>query len=143
MIPENYADEIAPGTEAVITYDSRHYPGAVKSISPEVEGSRVRGVVVFSGEAPDGLKQNQRVPTRLVMETRTDVMKVPRGPFLEAGAGRQAYVIEDGIAYLRPIEIGSLSVAEVEVVGGLEIGDQIIISDTTRFQGVERVLLRD
>jgi HlyD family secretion protein len=143
MIPENYADEIAPGTEAVVTYDSREYPGAVKSISPEVEGSRVRGVVVFSGEAPEGLKQNQRVPTRLVLETKTDVLKVPRGPFLEAGAGRQAYVLEDGIAYLRPIEVGSLSVGEVEVVGGLEIGDQIIVSDTTRFQGAERILLRD
>jgi HlyD family secretion protein len=143
MIPENYADEITPGTEAVVTYDSREYPGAVKSISPEVEGSRVRGVVEFTGQAPAGLKQNQRVPTRLVLETKTDVMKVPRGPFLEAGAGRQAYVIEDGIAYLRPIEVGSLSVGEVEVVGGLELGDEIIISDTTRFLGAERILLRD
>jgi len=70
-------------------------------------------------------------------------MKVPRGPFLEAGAGRQAYVLEDGIAVLRPIRVGSLSVSEVEIVSGLEIGDQIIISDTARFQGAERILLRD
>lgn len=143
MVPENYADEIAPGTEAVITYDSRDYPGAVKSISPEVEGSRVRGVVVFSGQAPEGLKQNQRVPTRLVIETRPSVVKVARGPFLEAGGGRNAYVIEDGIAVLRPIEVGSLSVSEVEIVSGLETGDQIIISDTARFNDVERVLIRD
>lgn len=143
MIPENYADEITPGTEALITYDSRQYPGAVKSISPEVEGSRVRGVVMFSREAPAGLKQNQRVPTVLVLETRTNVIKVPRGPFLEAGAGRQAYVLEDGIAVLRPIRVGSLSVSEVEIVSGLEIGDQIIISDTSRFQGAKRILLRD
>jgi HlyD family secretion protein len=143
MIPENYSDEISPGTEAQISYDGRQYEGAVKSISPEVEGSRVRGVVVFSGEAPAGLKQNQRVPTVLVLETRLDVVKVPRGPFLEAGSGRQAYVLEDGIAVLRPIRVGSLSVGEVEIVSGLEVGDQIIISDTARFQGAERVLLRD
>ena len=76
-------------------------------------------------------------------ETRTNIIKVPRGPFLEAGSGRQAYVLEDGIAVLRPIEVGSLSVGEVEIVSGLEIGDQIIISDTARFQGAERILLRD
>jgi HlyD family secretion protein len=143
MIPENYADEITPGTEAVITYDNQEYPGSIKSISPEVEGSRVRGVVMFSGEAPAGLKQNQRVPTRLVMETRTNIIKVPRGPFLEAGSGRQAYILDDGIAVLSPIQVGSLSVSEVEIVSGLEIGDQIIISDTARFRGAERILLRD
>lgn len=143
MIPENYADEIAPGTEAVINYDGQYYSGAVKSISPEVEGSRVRGVVMFSEEAPAGLKQNQRVPTTLVLETKSDVLKVPRGPFLEAGGGRQAYVIEDGIATLRPIEVGSLSVSEIEILAGLEVGDEIIVSDTARFRDAERILLRD
>jgi HlyD family secretion protein len=143
MIPENYADEIAPGTEAVITYDSADYTGAVKSISPEVEGSRVRGVVTFGDRAPDGLKQNQRVPTRLIVESKPDVVKVPRGPFLEAGGGRAAYRIEDGVARLQPIEVGSLSVSEVEITGGLEVGDRIIISDTARFDAAETILLRD
>ncbi len=143
MIPENYADEITPGTEAVITYDGADYTGAVKSVSPEVEGSRVRGVVTFSGEAPAGLKQNQRLPTRLVVESKAGVIKVPRGPFLEAGGGRTAYVIEDGVAVIRPIEVGSLSVSEVEILSGLETGDRIIISDTTRFKDAESILIRD
>lgn len=143
MIPENYADEIAHGTPAVITYDTRDYLGAIKSISPEVEGSRVRGVVEFTGEAPAGLKQNQRVPTRLILEEKPDVVKVPRGPFLEAGGGRTAYVIEDSVALSRPIEIGSLSVSEIEIVSGLEVGDRIIVSDTTRFNDAQSILLRD
>jgi HlyD family secretion protein len=143
MIAETYADELAPGVEAVIHYDNRDWQGAVKSISPEVEGSRVRTVVQFVGDAPESLKQNQRVSTRLLLETKQDVVKVPRGPFLENGSGRQAYVIEDDIATLRPIRVGALSITEVEVLSGLEIGDQIIISDTSRFNGAERVLLTD
>jgi HlyD family secretion protein len=143
MIPEIYSDELAPGIEAVIRYDNRDWPGEVKSSSPEVEGSRVRTVVVFAGEAPGNLKQNQRVSTRLLLESRSDVVKVRRGPFLENGSGRLAYVIEDGMAVLRSIEVGSLSVSEVEIVSGLQIGDQIVISDTSRFDGAERVLLTD
>ena len=53
-----------------------------------------------------------------------------------------AYVVEDGIAVLRPIEVGRLSIAEAEILGGLEEGDRIIISDTSRFEGAETVLLR-
>jgi HlyD family secretion protein len=83
------------------------------------------------------------VSTRLLLESRLDVVKVPRGPFLENGSGRQAYVIDDHIATLRPIRVGALSLTEVEILSGLDVGDQIIISDTSRFDGAERVLLTE
>jgi HlyD family secretion protein len=142
-VPENYADELLPGTPAEVTYDGRDYMAAVKNISPVVEGSRVRGVLAFRGESPEGLKQNQRLSVRVILETRQNVVKVPRGPFLESGGGRQAYVIDDGTAVLRPIEVGALSISEVEIVSGLALGDRIIISDMARFRGAERILLRN
>ena len=52
-------------------------------------------------------------------------------------------VVEDGLAVLRPIELGALSVSEVEIVGGLEVGEEIVLSDTRRFEDAEKVLIRD
>jgi HlyD family secretion protein len=141
-IPESYADEAGPGTPAAIDYDGKQWPAAVKSISPEVEGARVKAIVAFTEGAPEGLKQNQRVSTRILFETRHDIVKVPRGPFLEAGGGRLAYRIDDGIAVMTPIEVGAISVSEVEILSGLEIGDRIILSETGRFQGAKKILLR-
>ncbi len=143
LIPESYADEIAAGVPAVVRSGGDEYAGEVKSIAPEVEGTQVRGVVIFSEGVPEGLRQNQRVSTRLVLESRSDVLKVPRGPFLEAGGGNQAYVIDGSMAILRPIRVGAASVEEVEIISGLELGDQLIISDTSRFEGARRVYLRD
>ncbi len=141
-VAESQAGDIVSGTEAEITWEGTVYPARVRSISPEVEGSRVRGIVAFTGEAPAKLRQNQRVRTRLVIERLSNVLTVPRGPFLEAEGGRRAYVVEDGLAVRREIGIGALSVSEVEIVSGLEIGQQIIISDTNRFKGAETILLR-
>ena len=76
------------------------------------------------------------------LETRPDVLKVARGPFLEDGAGRVAFVIDDEVAFKRSILTGSTSISEVEIVSGLEIGDRIIISDIARFEDAENVLLR-
>jgi HlyD family secretion protein len=142
-VPESYADDVAPGTPAEITYNGRVWAGQVKSIAPEVEGSRVPAIVVFNEEAPEGLKQNQRVSARLILDTRSDVLKVARGPFLEAGGGRSVYVIDDGMARLRPIEVGALSVGEVEITSGLAEGERVIISDTRTFESAETLLIRD
>jgi HlyD family secretion protein len=142
LVPEGYADEIGPGTPAVVTLSGREYDGRVKSISPEVEGSQVRGIVTFGEHSPDGLRQNQRVSTRLVLESRESVLKVRRGPFLEHGGGREAYVVADGVARRLAIRAGATSVDEVEILSGLDEGDQIIISDTARFEGADGVYLR-
>jgi HlyD family secretion protein len=142
-LPENYGAEVLPGTRAQILYEGREYPGKVTAISPEVRDSQVTGTVVFDGNAPQGLKQSQRVSVRMVFENKPNVLKVPRGPFLESGGGRQVYVVaRDGMATPRAIEVGAVSVSEVEIVRGLSEGEKIVLSDTTEFAGAKSVLLR-
>lgn len=143
LVPENYADEIGPGTEAAIHYEGREYSGEVKSLAPEVESSQVKGIAVFSEEPPAGLKQNQRVFTRLILDSRSEVVKIARGPFLESLGGRQIYKVEGNIARLVPIRVGSVSVTEVEVESGLQPGDQVVLTDLTRYEGAQTILLRD
>jgi HlyD family secretion protein len=54
----------------------------------------------------------------------------------------QAWVVEDGIAVRRAIEVGSVSIAEVEIASGLEVGEEIVLSDPAPFGDATRVLLR-
>ncbi len=141
-VPESYANEVTLGTPAVVTLGTQQVSGEVRRIAPSVEGSVVAGRLAFTGEAPATLKQNQRVTTRLVLDARTDVIKVPRGPFLESGGGKMAYVVADGVAKPRKIEVGAVSVAEVEILAGLKVGERIVLSDTARFEGADNILIR-
>src|SRR4029453_14642170 len=75
VVPEKYAPDITTGTPAVLNVEGKDWQGEVTSLSPEVQGSRVRGVVGFRGAKPAHLKQNQRIPARLVLETRRNVLK--------------------------------------------------------------------
>ena len=43
----------------------------------------------------------------------------------------------------RPIKTGAVSVREIEIVDGLAVGDQVVISDTEDFKNAPRVLLAD
>jgi HlyD family secretion protein len=142
-VPENYATLLAPGTRAEILYEGRTYPGKVTVVSPEVRDSQVRGTVVFDGDTPPGLRQSQRVSVRMVLERKSGVLKTARGPFLESGGGRHAYVVEDGIARRRDIGVGAVSVSEVEIVRGLREGERIVVSDTSVFEGAGTVLVRE
>lgn len=142
QIPESYAPDALPGTPALVNVDGREVPGRLTAVSPEVQASLVQGTVAFTGEAPARLRQSQRVAVRLLLETRSGVLKVPRGPFLDSGGGRQIYVLADGLATLRPIRVGAMSVSEVEVVEGLREGEQVVLSEIQQFDGARTVLVR-
>ena len=141
-IPENYASDMAMGTQAEILYEGKTYPGRVTAVSPEIRDSQVRGTVVFDGETPPGLRQSQRVSVRMVLERKTGVVKTARGPFLESGGGRNAYVVDNGVAVKREIQVGAVSVSEVEITKGVNPGERIVVSDTSVFEGARTVLIR-
>jgi HlyD family secretion protein len=141
-VAETYAGAITPKMQADVSFGGKTYAGEVSSISPEVRQGEVTGRVRLR-ELPPGLRQNQRVSVRILMDKRDGVLKVERGGFYEAGGGATAYVVKDGVAEQRPIKTGAVSVREIEIVEGLAAGEQIVISDTEDFKNAPRVLLAD
>ena len=141
-LPEEYGSQTAIGTPATIDINGQSYQGRVTAISPEVVNSQVVATIAFDGALPPGLKQSQRVTTRLVYEAKQNVLKVPRGQFLEEGGGRTVYVVDGKMATKRAIETGSASIGEIEIVRGLKEGERIVISDITPFRNSQTVLLR-
>ncbi|MGH8494888.1 MAG: efflux RND transporter periplasmic adaptor subunit [Gammaproteobacteria bacterium] len=142
-VPESYGDDLALGQDAEVSYGRETYPATVTAISPEVQNNQVTGRIRFEGEVPDGLRQNQRVSARVILESKDDALKLARGAFIDSGGGRVAYVLSDGVARRRDIGIGAVSVSEVEILRGLEAGEVVIVSDTTVFDGAESVLVND
>jgi HlyD family secretion protein len=138
-VAESYANDLALNMAADITYAAKHYPGIVTSLSPEVQQSEVAGRLRFADKLPAGMRQNQRVSVRIVLDSRDNVLKVERGAFVDSGSA--AYVLDGNIARRRPIEVGAMSVGEVEIVSGLEANDQIIVSSTGDFADAPLVRL--
>lgn len=141
-LAENEAADAAPGATAVVTVDGRELAAKVTAVSPEVRDGAVTATVAFEDGNPGGLRQSQRVRVRLLLDTRSGVLKLPRGPYLQSGGGRTVWVVADGVARARSIRTGVTSVSEVEVVEGLMEGENVIVSDTSEVAGAKTVLVR-
>ncbi|MEX2124023.1 MAG: HlyD family efflux transporter periplasmic adaptor subunit [Woeseia sp.] len=144
QIPESYADDLAIGMAAEIIIGSATYAGQLVAVSPEIVSNQVSSRIRFDGEMPANLRQNQRLTTRVLLAEHPDVLMLQRGQFLESGAGRVAYVLEDDkLAHRRAITIGARSLAAVQIESGLDEGDAVVISSLDQFQGADTVLITD
>ena len=140
-VPESYAPELNVGIAAEARSNQGTLTGTLISVAPEVIDNQVKVRIRFNTQPRQGLRQNQRLSTRLILENRSDVLKVPRGTFLDAGGGLIAYVVEEGVANRRQVEFGARSTNAVEILGGASEGDQIVVSGTELFRGADSIYI--
>lgn len=143
LVSESYADDLAIGMQAEVRAGSNTFIATLVAISPEIIQNQVTGRVRFTEQSPAGLRQNQRLTTRILLEEKFNVLKVQRGQFFDSGSGRIAYVIENGIAHRTAIATGATSLNSIEIVEGLDDGDTIIISSTEQFNSADTVLINN
>lgn len=142
-VPESFARDLGIGIPAEITGNSGGGSGtfaaAISAVSPEVVNGEVAARLRFSDKQPAGLRQNQRLSARIVLDTRRNVLNVERGPFLEQGGGLSAYVMDGDIAVKRPLRTGVSSLGAVEILDGANVGDRIVVSGSDQFGDAERI----
>ncbi|MBD1582824.1 efflux RND transporter periplasmic adaptor subunit [Pseudoalteromonas sp. S16_S37] len=141
QVPESYANELGLGMQVELKIGQNEVIGELSAISPEVNQREVTTRVRFSQDGLSGIRQNQRLSARILLENKQNVLKVKRGSFLESG-GNFVYRVKDGHAQKTDVQIGAVSINAVEVITGLKAGDQIVISSYTPFQHAEQIMLR-
>jgi len=139
-VPEGFARDLQLGMAAELTSGAGGpFPGEIAAVSPEVVNGEVTARLRFTDRQPEGLRQNQRLSARVLMDARREAVKVERGPFVDQSGGRYVYVVEGSTATRRPVRLGASSLAEIEVLEGLKPGDQVVVAGSDRFGDAEQV----
>ncbi len=103
--------------------------GFTKISALGVEEQRVNVVMELEEpyEARASLGDAYRVETRVVVWEAEEQVKVPIGALFRRGENWAVFVVEDTVASERAVEIGERNRQEAQVLGGLEVGDQVIV----------------
>ncbi len=141
QVPESYANELGLGMQVELKLANKTVLGQLSAISPEVSDREVTTRVRFEQTNLTGIRQNQRLTARILLESKSDVLLLKRGAFLQSG-GFFAYKVKGDVASKVDITTGAISINAIEVLTGLQEGEQIIISSYQEFKQAQTILLR-
>ncbi|HTV21915.1 MAG TPA: HlyD family efflux transporter periplasmic adaptor subunit [Polyangiaceae bacterium] len=141
QVPDSFARDLAIGMPAQIGAGNVEHAARVRSVAPEVVGGEVASRLEFSGKPPEGLRQNQRLTARILLDEKPDTLLVERGPSLEPHSSRPAYLVHDDIAERRPLITGAAGLDKVEILSGASAGDQLVISGADSLDDAESIRL--
>ena len=140
-IPETQAKDLTMGQPAAIDTRNGIVKGAVARIDPAVQNGTVTVDVRLEGEMPRGARPDLSVDGTIQVERLDNVLHVGRPAYGQANSTVGLFRLSpDGKEATRVnVRLGRTSVNTVEVLGGLQPGEKVIISDMSRWDGVDRV----
>ncbi len=106
-----------------------------------VEEQRVNIVADFV-DPPGPLGDGYRVEVRIIIWEAANVLRVRSSALFRHGAGWRVFVVREGRAYRRDVEIGHRSQFDAEVLGGIEQGDEVIVHPSNQLADGARVQLK-
>ncbi len=142
-IAETQAKDIQPNQQAIIDTRNGVVKGHVKRIDPAVEQGTVTVDVAFDEELPKGARPDLSVDGTIELERLDNVVFVGRPAFGQENntVGMFKLVPGSSEAVRTPVKLGKSSVNTIEILSGLNPGDQVILSDTSAWDSHERIRL--
>jgi HlyD family secretion protein len=142
-IPETQAKDVMIGQLAQIDTRNGVVQGRVSRIDPAVQNGTVTVDVRLEGELPQGARPDLSVDGTIELERLNDVVYVGRPVFGQPQSTITLFRVEpDGKEASRvQVKLGRSSVNTIEVVEGLRVGDQVILSDMTAQDAHNRIRL--
>src|SRR5581483_1414853 len=142
-IPETQAKDIVIGQEAQIDTRNGVVSGKVSRIDPSVINGTITVDVRLTGACPPGCRPDLSVDGTVELERLTDVVYMGRPVFGQENSSVTLFKIDpDGkFANRVQVKLGRASVSAIEVKDGLKVGDRVILSDMSAFDGHDRIKL--
>ena len=142
-IPETQAKDVQLGQKAEIDTRNGVVGGTVARIDPAVEDGTVTVDVKLAGALPKGARPDLSVDGTIELERLADVLYVGRPVYGQPDSTIGLFKLEaDGEHALRvQVTIGKMSVNLVEIRDGIELGDQVVLSDMSAWDDFNRVRL--
>lgn len=142
-IAETQAKDVQIGQRVSVDTRNGLVDGTVSRIDPSVQNGTVTVDVALSGDLPKGARPDLTVDGTIELERLPDVMFVGRPAFIQEQGTIGLFRLQpDGDASRVQVSLGRSSVNNVEVVSGLQVGDQVVLSDMSSWDAFERVRLK-
>lgn len=141
-IDEFYLGRVDLQQAAVAEHRGNDIDLQISKIYPQVNAGKFEVDMALANE-PSGLRRGQTMQVRLTLGDNSDAILIPNGSFYQETGGNWVFVVSaDGSeAVRRPVRLGRRNTDFIEVLDGLQPGEQVVTSPYTSYTDMDRLAL--
>lgn len=141
-ISDHNIDLLKTGMTAIIRIGETQVRGKVVNIYPSVQNATVSFDIKPDSSSNKLFRPNLKADVFLVTDQHEQVLRVNNGPAFQGTPSQYIYVLKDGIARRKLVQIGLSNFDYVELKDQLKEGDVIITSDLKEFKNSSQINIK-
>jgi HlyD family secretion protein len=141
-LSDAFADQVKEGQAVIVKVNDTTLRGLITRIKPTVKDGVIGFVVQLDNSSHASLKPSMKVDVFVVTRQATRAVRVANGPAFKGKRKQFVYVLQDGVARRRQVEIGLTNFDHVEVKSGLQPGDKVILTDLSEYEHAEEITIK-
>ena len=141
-VADVHAPQLRSGLPVRVLAGGQALEGTLASVNPAIESGVAKFFVELEDRSNPRLRASLRVDVLVITGAREGALRVARGPFAQGGAVQPVFVIEGNRARRTDARFGLAGRDSLEVLEGLQEGDEVIVSDTQDYLHLGEVRIR-
>jgi len=142
-IADSYGDRVSVGSHAIVKIGREKLDGTVSNVTPLSRN----GVIAFSIQLDDDsharLRSGLKTDVYVMCDVIEDVVRIANGSYYMGKGDYDLFVVTGGDELVkRKVRLGDSNFEFVEVVSGLEPGDQVVVSDMSDYKNSNKLKLK-
>lgn len=138
-IADSYAEKLSSGAKAIIKIGQLQLEGTVVNITPSVKNGVINFTVMLNDSGNSRLRSGLKTDVYVTHGIQDDVLRIPNSTYYIGAGEYELWVVKNGEAEKKKIKLGESSFEYVEVISGLEKGEQVIISDMNQYKNKQKL----
>jgi membrane fusion protein (multidrug efflux system) len=129
-IPEKHLADLHPGQQALLlpqALSGGRVPARIKRISPVVDSQSGTVEVILEMERGDDLRPGMFANARIVLDRHEDVVVLPKKTLVYEDEKPHVFVVDEGRASKRSVELGYQDAARAEITSGIDNGTLVVL----------------
>lgn len=123
------------------TASYQNYSLVIAKVYPQVQNGQFEVDFKFSDEQPKGIRRGQTIQIKLTLGDASEALLIPNGAFFQDTGGKWIFVVSPNgsEAVKRNVRLGRRNNQFIEVIEGLELGEQVVTSPYSSYQEMQRL----
>ncbi|MFR0678370.1 efflux RND transporter periplasmic adaptor subunit [Dysgonomonas mossii] len=138
-IADSYAEKLSSGAKAIIKIGQLQLEGTVVNITPSVKNGVINFTVMLNDSGNSRLRSGLKTDVYVTHGIQDDVLRIPNSTYYIGAGEYELWVVRNGEAEKKKIKLGESSFEYVEVISGLEKGEQVVISDMNQYKNKQKL----
>ena len=139
-IADTYGDRVAAGGKAIVKMGSEKLEGTISSVTPLSKNGVISFTVQLANDSHKRLRSGLKTDVYVMNAVKEDVMRIANASYYVGRGDYELFVLDsENEIVKRKVKLGDSNFEYVEVVSGLQPGDQVVVSDMSSYKNKNKL----